>query len=989
MKQIRNLFFWTCLLTLTIISFQFPALAIDASGGLTGTVYDKGTSEVLIGANVVIQGTSIGASTDINGEYTLRNIPAGTHTIVVSYIGYSKITIDIDIPENETVEKDFYLQANTLEGNEITVTAQAQGQKQAINQQLSATGVTNVVSKDRIQAIPEANAAEAVGRLPGISIKRSSGEGDEIVVRGVQPKFNLVTVNGIRMPSTNENSSSVGLAGISQYLVDGIDVRKSLRAEDDGDVVGGKVDLILAKAPKGFHGDAIVEGMYNGLTNDVGSYRSSVHLSNRFLDNKLGVIGQINFERADRTNHALTAGFNRDTRSSGNQGVFLTNGNFQKNVITRDRFGATVLLDYKLPKGIIQVNSIYNNFTEDRWERNAVFNVSSGAIGLSKDMRVVDGNNHTLVNGISLETEVFGGAKLDVGAAATSGFREGFTKAMGFNYDASVAEPIAPQFTQDTYGKTAYDIIPHMQDTAENYDISRLYQEDRDFSENEYTFQANLKIPISLSNQFSGAVKFGGKVRLKNRDYDYGYDGDTGGIYGGDVDINKHMINANPEINWPWGSWSSRPPSETALPAYPLYGDGEEEILKDRVVLDGFAQQKYVEQIVDRADEANWANLDQWYQTQASDLANDYSGDEQLYAGYVMTDIKWGEKVSFNVGVRYEHETTEYKGYGVYAQASTDDILDTLKTRERTNDYFLPSATLKFNFADWGDVRLAYSQSLARPEYYAFIPHYSADLRKSFTSAAGNTQLEPSLSHNYDLILSFYSNEIGLFTVSGFYKKIDNFFYQANFEVIDPEVDNQMHDYNFTVPKGQYINVWRNLDRTSHIQGIELSWQTHLWYLPSPFDGIVIGANYSRIESEAYYYTPTKESRSTGPNPWEVEEVRIDSFVTRPLIDQPNNLYNVSLGYDYKGFSIRFAYNFQGKTLSYKSNYPETDGYTHDYSRLDLSVRQKLPVDRLSVQLLMSNITREADKSYTFKEKYNNSEQYYGMTGSLGLRYEF
>ena len=105
------------------------------------------------------------------------------------------------------------------------------------------------------------------------------------------------------------------------------------------------------------------------------------------------------------------------------------------------------------------------------------------------------------------------------------------------------------------------------------------------------------------------------------------------------------------------------------------------------------------------------------------------------------------------------------------------------------------------------------------------------------------------------------------------------------------------------------------------------------------------------------------------------------------MVDQPNDILNLSLGYDYEGFSMRVAYNFQGKTLSYKTNYVESDGYTHDYSRLDLSVRQKLPLEGLSVQFLLSNITANAEESYTYTGRYNNNEQYYGMTGSLGVRY--
>ena len=965
-----------------------PSICLAQTGTVKGRVLDKSTKETLVGANVIIKGTSLGAATDLYGNFIIRNIPAGQHSLTISYIGYNSITVDINIPEGKTLEQDFSLEPKTIEGETVTVTAQAQGQLQAINQQLSSTGVTNVVSKDRIQEVPDANAAESVGRLPGISLKRSSGEGNEIVIRGIQPRLNLITINNIRMPSTNENNTAVGLAGISQYLLDGIEVRKSLRAEDDADVIGGIVDLKLATAPEGLRGDAIFEGVYNGLTSDAGSYRSSVHLSNRFFDDKLGVIGQLNLEKADRTNHALSAGFNRDTRITDNRGVFLTNGNFQMNDIIRDRFGATVLLDYKLPQGKIQVNSIYNNFDEDRWERNSVFNVAAGAVSLNKDMRAVIENNYSLINGFSLETDIFGSAFLDVGAAFTTGQRDGNTKMLQFFYDSSVEEPIAPQFTQNPYGKIAYDIVPFMRDIDSNYQISRLNRQDRTFKQNESTFQTNFKVPFNLSDQLSGYIKLGGKMRFKDRNYDFEEDGDLGGIYGGDVDINRQMIRDNPEIAWPW-TWANRPPNKTALPAYVLFANRSDNILEDRVTLQNFADRKLVEQLVDRAKASNWANLSLWYQPRAQDLSNDYDGDEKLYAGYFMTDLNWGKILTLNAGLRYEKEETMYKGYGVQDIASASDNLFPLDPVKRTNEYFLPSATLRFNYTDWGDVRVAYSKSLARPEYYAFIPHFSADLRNTFTSAAGNTHLEPAVSNNFDLIFSFYSNYIGLFTVGGFYKEIEKFFYQANFEVIDAAIDNKMHDYNFVVPKGQYINVWRNLDRTSYLKGLEFDLQTNFWYFPSPFNGIVLGVNYTKISSKAFYYTPRKEKIFYGPKPFEFYEVLIDSFQTQQLIDQPNDIFNLSVGYDYKDFSMRVAYYFQGKTLAFVTNYIETDGFRHDYSRLDLSVRQRLPLGGLSVQFLLNNITQVADKAYTYTKQYNNNEQYYGMTGSLGLRYEF
>ena len=559
------LFILSILLTVSIL-FAAP------TGKVEGYILDSQTGDALPGANIVIEGTGYGAASDMYGKFLITQVPVGSYKLSVVYMGYENKVVDIEINEDETTIQVINLDFKTIEGEVITVTAQAKGQMEAINQQRSSLQVTNVVSADRIQEVPDANAAESVGRLPGVSLKRSSGEGNEVVIRGLSPRLNLITVNGIRMPSTNEYNTAVGLAGISQYMLGGIEVRKSLTAEDDADVVGGIVDLKLATAPEEFHLNAILDGMYNGLTESYGSYRGSLQGSNRFFDSSLGVIAQINIEKADRTDHALSAGFNKDQALTNNRGIFLTNGNFQMDEITRDRFGVNILLDYKLPKGKIQLNSIYNKFDEDRWERDKQFNVAAGAIGLNKDMHSIDENNYALINGLSLESEVFGMAFFDFGAAITSGKRDRVNNSLSFIYDMSVAEPIAAEFTDNTFQKTAYDIIPYFQDTDENYEISRLYQEDISFKENENTFQSNLKIPFNLSRQLSGFVKFGGKMRFKDRDYDYEYDGDMGGIYGGDVNINIQMINDNPEIDWPW-TWANRPSNKTALPAYPLYSN--------------------------------------------------------------------------------------------------------------------------------------------------------------------------------------------------------------------------------------------------------------------------------------------------------------------------------------------------------------------------------------------------------------------------------
>ncbi len=112
----------------------------------------------------------MGAATDLDGKFLIRNLPLGKQTLVISYIGYNTITADITISANKTLEENFSLEAKTLEGETVTITAQARGQFSAINQQLSSNNFVNVVSAEKMQELPDANLAESIGRLPGISL---------------------------------------------------------------------------------------------------------------------------------------------------------------------------------------------------------------------------------------------------------------------------------------------------------------------------------------------------------------------------------------------------------------------------------------------------------------------------------------------------------------------------------------------------------------------------------------------------------------------------------------------------------------------------------------------------------------------------------------------------------------------------------------------------------------------------------------------------
>ncbi|HEX3073632.1 MAG TPA: TonB-dependent receptor plug domain-containing protein, partial [Ignavibacteriales bacterium] len=189
-----------------------------------------------------------GAATDMDGNYKILNVPAGTYKIRASYIGYTGPDVDITVRDNARIEQNFELSPVGVEGKTVVVTAQASGQAQAINKQLTSDQIKNIVSAAKIQELPDANAAESVGRLPGVSLLRSGGEGTQVVIRGLEPKYSEIQIDGVKMGSANSWDRSSDLSMISPNMLDGIEVSKTVTADMDAAVFGGTVNFELHEA---------------------------------------------------------------------------------------------------------------------------------------------------------------------------------------------------------------------------------------------------------------------------------------------------------------------------------------------------------------------------------------------------------------------------------------------------------------------------------------------------------------------------------------------------------------------------------------------------------------------------------------------------------------------------------------------------------------------------------------------------------------------
>ncbi|HEX3073595.1 MAG TPA: carboxypeptidase-like regulatory domain-containing protein, partial [Ignavibacteriales bacterium] len=151
------------LAALTLLILQSINMALFAAGTIRGNIVDAQTKDPLPYTNVMLKGTSLGAAADENGDYIIQNIPAGSYTLLVRYVGYKEKSIPLSVSDGKTVQLNIELESETVMGETVVVTAQAEGQMHAINEQLSSTSIKNVVSSARIREVPDANAAESIG----------------------------------------------------------------------------------------------------------------------------------------------------------------------------------------------------------------------------------------------------------------------------------------------------------------------------------------------------------------------------------------------------------------------------------------------------------------------------------------------------------------------------------------------------------------------------------------------------------------------------------------------------------------------------------------------------------------------------------------------------------------------------------------------------------------------------------------------------------
>lgn len=861
-------------ITLAAIAMCVATPAIAAT--IRGRVIDAARKVALPGATVAIGGAT--TTTDSDGSFTLDGVVDGQQVLTVDYVGYDEASQPIAAADTAApIEIAMKPQGSS---SEIVVTGTRFAEAQSLQTKKAANNFTETLYANDVGKLPDQNVAEAVRRLPGLSVANDQGEGRYVIIRGIDPSLINVTLNGQTLPAPEPDGRQVKLDDLPSALINSIVVTKSLTADQDANAIGGEVAIRTLGAfdrNKDFFLDA--RGSYGWYKlNGKDPYELDGQIGGLFgANHQFGAVISVNYSRRPIESENFQASENwADVMGSGF--IVPDQAGLRDYNLVRTRLGIVGNFDWHPNDATkIYLRTSYSKFSDNEYRdqniialgtpitnQTATTGTFNGATSIKMRRRREDDNTKSAMLGGEFDTAA--GGKLELSGSYARAIK---------------SDPVRSEFTfngptvpvnYDLGTSPVYSFIPTGLpfDTPANFTFNKVNFDNRRAVEDLWQARADFTTPIGLGD--GSTVKIGAKF------------------------LDRHKTNDENSLAYKKGGtkWTMDNVAYTADTGFydDMFHYGER--------IDWDAARAFVNANpgVIKIDKAG---------SVADSLAGDYDVREQIIAGYAMATLKFGQ-LTLVPGVRVEHTRDRAEAKLVDAASDFTDGFNSFGSKSYT-DWF-PGLNARFDVSKDFVLRGAVTTAIGRPNYPDLAPYVTVEDDTIPNIALGNPDLKPYRALNVDLGAEYYLPGQGLLSIGLFYKHIDNPIYSQGALVINGTFGGQLYP---AANVSQPVNVDSEI-----VKGIEFNAQKRFTFLPAPFDGFGLSLNYTHISGHG-------KGLNNRPGIF-------------PLFDQSSNVGTAQLFYEKYGFTARVAYSYRSKYLDTLGGDAAGDEYTDGNGQLDVHV---------------------------------------------------
>lgn len=986
--------FWSVVVAFAVL--LVPGLrslqAQTQNGTITGTVQDAGGS-VLVSARITVDPTGRQAATDEQGQFRISNLPPGSYTVTASYVGFTNFTATVTVPAGQTVSVSPKMNVASGADTVLVTAERLQGEAEAINIERLSSQIVQVLPEKVITSLPNTNIADAVGRVPSVSLERDEGEGKYVQIRGTEPRLSNVTINGVNVPAPEVINRNIKLDAVPSDIVERIEVFKTLTPDQDGDGIGGTVNLVTKSAVEKPTYILSEQTGYNPIQNGFWRGGFDGTFGQRFGTNKN--LGFLLGGTWDRTNRGIddfepSQAIGTDP-NTGNNVAFVSTADLRSYDYYRTRYGFDTGIDYKFtPTTTGYVKGLYADFHDNG------------------DTRVYTPTAGTLVaaNGNSRQ---FAGSLQDCAAVQVTPDQCSFGS---YAYRHYVRRPDQQVFSILTGVRQdfAKDQIVYEFAGSRGHNIGGQDFPTTDFVQQDpnnpgtplaVAFSQDLRNPLRPTfNATDGSSLFASGAQYGVVDTNYRIYHATQLNFQGNASLAHNFLLASKPNTFTIGV-KFRNSASTQSEADQFYNvtgnspftiaDVAGEYTNPTYYNGSFATNgRSYGQTTDyrRIRTAVAANsgafaLDPLASFSRSQRAF-FNSNERVSAGFA-EDVIFIGNLRIQGGLRFEDTRTHFLTDQLIANVDSqgNSLLPTVIPTRQNTGYFnvLPSVQVQYQVQKDTNIRASYGRGVSRPNIGDLVPTQNIDPNASPKSiSTGNPNLQPTKANNYDVLVEHYFQPLGLFQVGYFYKQLSDPIFPTTIQVSLAQFPGAVFYSN------QSIN-----GPSAHIQGFETQYEQRLSFLPGVLNGVGVSANYSYTQSQV-----TFPDGFNAPAPG--QPGRLD----KPSLQrQAPNTWNFNLTYDKSRFSSRFAISHNDANIAAFQWSPGTgpandpilglkgptgDNYFYAHTQYDVQGSYRT---YKGIQLVVSglNLSNEVFGFYNGSKQYPVQREYYRPTLSFGLRW--